>query len=51
MEELYEQMKQKLDELYESEDGNVVLEYTLFFPLYKMVCDMMQIRGVIRQYE
>jgi hypothetical protein len=49
MDELYRMMKAKLEELYDSQDGCVMLDYVLFFKLYKLVCDMMQIRAVVKQ--
>ena len=49
MDYIYQFMKAKLQELYDSQDGCVVLDYVQFFKLYKLVCDMMQIRAVVKQ--
>jgi hypothetical protein len=49
MDETYKFMRAKLEELYASQDGCVVLDYVQFFTLYKLVCDMMQIRAIVKQ--
>jgi hypothetical protein len=47
MNELYEKMKQILNRLYES--GEIEMDYVTFFKLYKLVCDMMQIKAIVKQ--
>lgn len=49
MDELYETMKRLLKELYEGDGESVEMDAVTFFRLYKMLCDMMQIRGIVRQ--
>lgn len=48
MDKLYEEMKTLLQKVYESNQGTVSMDIRLFFRLYKLVCDMMQVENIVR---
>lgn len=48
MNELYQMMREKLAELYQSESKTVKIDMELFFMLYKAVCDLMQIEKIAK---
>jgi len=46
MEELYEYMNKKNEEMYKSKDMTVTINFPEFAKLYQMVCYMKQIREI-----
>lgn len=48
---LYMYMAAKREALYASEDKTVKIDMIHFFQLYKLVCDMLQIRNLVNQDE
>ena len=46
LEELYQLLKGKLKRLYDHNEDTVVLEQKEFFAVYKVVCDLMQIKHI-----
>lgn len=51
MDELYEYLKEKLDEMYEKKQSTITIDMNHAFRLYHNVCYMKQIKGIIRFQE
>ena len=47
MDELYEYLKEKLNEMYGGAGDGIVIDMKHAFRLYHTICYMMQIRGII----
>ena len=48
MDKLYEEMKALLQKVYATNQGGVMIDIRLFFRLYKLVCDMMQVENIVK---
>lgn len=51
MDELYEFMKKKLDEMYKEKSTHVTLDFDAFARLYQLVCYMKQIQTIANGLE
>jgi len=51
MNELYRYMKEKRQEMYDTKATTVTMSWMRFFQLYKLVCDMMQVQCIAKQYD
>ena len=49
MDEIYRYMAAKLKEMYQTKDGGVVIERAEYMRIYKLICDLMQVRNIMRQ--
>ena len=51
MNKLYKYMRETRDKMYEEKRYEVTIDQAHFFQLYKLVCDMLQVRCIIKQYD
>ena len=51
MEELYEYIKGKLDEMYKSQESTITIDMNHAFRLYHNICYMKQIKSIIQFQE
>ena len=51
MEELYEYIKGKLDEMYKSQESRITIDMNHAFRLYHNICYMKQIKSIIQFQE
>lgn len=51
MNKLYKYMRETRDKMYEEKRYEVTMDQAHFFQLYKLVCDMLQVRCIIKQYD
>lgn len=51
MGDLYRYMKQKRQEMYDAKSYEVTISQARFFQLFKLVCDMMQVQCLMKQYD
>ena len=49
MDEMYQYLKERLQDMYEHEANEVTIDSVHFFLLYQMLCHMKQIREIVRQ--
>ena len=44
--DLYDEMKRKLKQMYDTGKKEIVLDQTEFFAVYKVICDMMTVKHI-----